>query len=103
MDKTFFLFVAGIDNVNGNNDDNNIILLLKTKLYFLVVTFSAKDNQKLSKLLSREFERSAQWNKYKTKSDNQNTANKFRLFLESNCVGVNGLFWWITQIKMLFP
>ena len=58
MDKAFLLFVAGTDNVNGNNDDNNIILLLKTKLYFLVVTFSAKDNQKLSKLLSREFERS---------------------------------------------
>ena len=58
MDKAFFLFIAGTDNVNGNNDDNNIILLLKTKLYVLVVTLSAKDNQNLSKLLSREFERS---------------------------------------------
>ena len=58
MDKAFLLFVAGTDNVNGNNDDNNIILLLKTKLYVLVVTLSAKDNQNLSKLLSREFERS---------------------------------------------
>ena len=53
MDKAFLLFVAGTDNVNGNNDDNNIILLLKTKLYVLVVTLSAKDNQNLSKLLSR--------------------------------------------------
>ena len=52
------MLLAGIDNVNGNNDDNNIILLLKTKLYVLVVTLSAKDNQNLSKLLSREFERS---------------------------------------------
>ena len=58
MDKAFLLVVAGTDNVNGNNDDNNIILLLKTKLYVLVVTLSAKDNQNLSKLLSREFERS---------------------------------------------
>ena len=50
------------DNDNDNdNDDNskNIIFMIKdTKLYVSVVTLSARDNQKLSKLLSKGFERS---------------------------------------------
>ena len=85
--------VAGSDNANGNNDDNNIIFTIKdTKLYVPVVTLSARGNQKLSKLLSEGFERSAYWNEYKTKSDNKNTTTEFRFFLESNFVGVNRLF-----------
>ena len=66
--------------------------LSKTQTYFLVVTLSAKDNQKLSKLLSKGFERSVYWNEYKTKSENKNTANENRYFLESNLVGVSRLF-----------
>ena len=42
-----------------------------TKLYVLVVTLSAKDNKKLSALLSKESERSIYWNEYKTKSENK--------------------------------
>ena len=85
--------VAGSDNANGSNDDNNIIFTIKdTKLYVPVVTLSARGNQKLSKLLSEGFERSAYWNEYKTKSDNKNTTTEFRFFLESNFVGVNRLF-----------
>ena len=85
--------VAGSDNANGNNDDNNIIFTIKdTKLYVPVVTLSARGNQKLSKLLSEGFERSAYWNEYKTKSDNKNKTTEFRFFLESNFVGVNRLF-----------
>ena len=49
-------------------------------------------NQKLLKLLSKGFERSVYWNKYKTKSDNKSDTNEFRYFLESNFVGVNRLF-----------
>ena len=41
---------------------------------------SAKDNQKLSKLLSKGFERSVYYNEYKTKSENKNTTTKFRYF-----------------------
>ena len=52
---------AGADDTNAN--DNNIIFTIKdTKFYFPVVTFSARDNQKLSKLLSKGFERSVYWN-----------------------------------------
>ena len=84
------------DNDNDNdNDDNskNIIFMIKdTKLYVSVVTLSARDNQKLSKLLSKGFERSVYWNEYKTKSKNKNKTNEFRYFLKSNFVGVNRLF-----------
>ena len=45
-------------NTNANDNNNNIIFTIKdTKLYFLVVTLSAKDNKKLSKLLIKGFER----------------------------------------------
>ena len=57
--KHCVLSVAGADNANGNNNDNNVIFIIKgTKLYVPVVTLSARDNQKLSKLLSKRFERS---------------------------------------------
>ena len=53
-----------------------ILFLLSKILNFApVVTLSAEDDQKLSKLLSNGFERSAYWNKYKTKSENKNTTN----------------------------
>ena len=91
--KYCILSAAGTDNADGNNDDDNIIFTIKdTKLYIPIVTLSAKDNQKLSKLLSKGFERSVYWNKYKTKSDNKNTTNKFRFFLESNFFGLKRLF-----------
>ena len=51
-----------------------------------------KDNQKLSKALSKGFERSAYWNEFKTKSENKNATNGYRYFLELNFVGVNRLF-----------
>ena len=47
------------------------------KLYVLVVTLSARDNQKLSNLLSKGFERSVYWNKYKTKNENKNTTDRW--------------------------
>ena len=54
-----------------NNDDNNVIFTIKdTKLYVPVVALSARDNRKISKILSKEFERSVYWNEYKTKSEN---------------------------------
>ena len=69
-----------------------LFLLSKTKLYFPVVILSGRDNQKLSKLLSKGFERSVYWNEYKTKNGNKSTANEYGCFLESNIVGVNRLF-----------
>ena len=94
--KYCVLSAAGNDNVNNDDNDNNsnnIIFTIKdTKLYVLVVTLSARDNQKLSKLLSKGFERSVCWNEYKIKSENKNTTNEQRYFLGSNFVGFNRLF-----------
>ena len=62
--KYCVLSVAGNENDISNNDNaNNIIFIFKDiKLYVPVVTLSAKDNQKLSQRLSKEFERSVCWN-----------------------------------------
>ena len=80
------------DNDNNNNANNIIFTIKDTKLFFHIVTLSVRENQKLTKLLSKGFERSVYWNKYKTKSENKNTINEYRYFLESNCVRVNRLF-----------
>ena len=72
-----------------------LIILIDTKLHVPVVpvpVLSIRDNQKLSKLLSKEFERSVNWNEYKTKVDNKNTTNECRYFLESSLVGISRLF-----------
>ena len=89
--KYYVLSASGNDNANANS--NNIIFTIKnTKLYLLVVTLSARGNQKLSKRLSKGFERPVYCNKYKTKSENKNTTNEYRYFLQSSFVGVNGSF-----------
>ena len=84
---------ASNDNENNDDNDNAIIFAIQdTKLCVPVVTVSAKDDQKLSKLLSKIFERSVYWNEYKTESENRNATNEFRYFFESNFVGVKRLF-----------
>ena len=61
---------------NANSNSNNIIFTINsTKLYVLVVTLSAKDNQKPLKPLSKGCETSACWNEYKAKSENRDTTN----------------------------
>ena len=52
---------AGNDKANSN-DDNIVFTIKETKLYAPVLTLSTKDNQKLTKLLSKGFERSVYWN-----------------------------------------
>ena len=83
----------GNDSAKDKDDANNISFTIKnTKLYVFVVTFSAKNYQKLSKLFCKGFEISVYWNKYKTKSENKYGTNKYGYFHESNFVGVNRLF-----------
>ena len=85
--------LSAADNDNTNANPDNIIFSIKdTKLYVPVVTLSAKDNQKPSKLLRKGFKRSVYWNEYKTKSKNKNTINKYRYFLKSSFVAINRLF-----------
>ena len=73
MDKNCALTAAGNENANDNDNASNIIFTIKdTKLYVPALTLSVKDNPKLSKLLSKGFEKSVYWNEYKTKSENKN-------------------------------
>ena len=51
------LSVTGADNKNTNSD-NKFSTIKDTKLYVPVVTLSTRNNQKSSKLLSKETERS---------------------------------------------
>ena len=63
-------------NGNDNTDANptNITFTIKnTRLNVPIVTLLAKDNQKLSQLLCKGFERSVYWNEHKTKNENKNT------------------------------
>ena len=57
-----------------------------------LIALSAKDNQKLSRFLSKGIERSVYWNEDETKIENKNTANENRSFLESNFMEVNRSF-----------
>ena len=85
------LTVCGVEN--NDADYNNTIFTIKdTKPYVPVVTLSAKNHQKLSRLLSKWFERSVYWNEYKRERENKNTTNEYKYFFESNFVGVNTLF-----------
>ena len=60
-----FAFAENNNGENNNADSNNIVFTIKdTKLYNPVVTLPAKGNQKLSKLLSKWFERSVYWNEH---------------------------------------
>ena len=60
--KYCILSVAGNDNVNDNDNENIIFTINVIKLYVPVVTLSARDNKKLSKRLSKSFERSVYLN-----------------------------------------
>ena len=80
--------------IDSNNDNPNRIIFTinDTNIYIPVVTLLANDNQKLSKLLRKGFERSLYWNEYKTKNENKNMAKEYRYFFELNFVRVDRLF-----------
>ena len=68
---TKYCVLSAAGNENDNDRDDDVIFTIKdTKFHVSVVTLSARDNQKVSKLLSKGFERSVYWNEYKIKSDN---------------------------------
>ena len=91
--RKYCVLTAAADDNTNNIDYSNIIFTIKdTKLYVPVITITARDNQKLLKLLSKGFEISVYWNKCKTKSENKNTTNEYRPFLKLNFVGVYRLF-----------
>ena len=90
--KYYVFSAAGKDNTN-DNPNNYYFYYQRHKIICSCCNFvSARDNPKLSKLLSKGFEGSIYWNEYKTKRENKNTPNEYRYFLEPDLVGVNRLF-----------
>ena len=83
-------------NYNTDGDRNGIIFTIKdTKSYVPVVMLSAKDNQILSKVLSKRFERSVYWNEYARKNENKNKTKEHIYFLRSMQVLIDCFFWLI--------
>lgn len=55
--KYYVLLAAGADNINSRDPNIYFFTIKDTKLYVSIVTSSANDNQKLSKDLSKGFQR----------------------------------------------
>ena len=66
LTKHCVLITGGVDNT----DANLIFTITDTKFYVPIVTSSAKNNQKLSKRLSKGFEKSVYCNDHKRKRKN---------------------------------
>ena len=85
-------------NADAAGADSATFEITDAKLYVPIVTLSAEDNAKLSKLLGEGFKRSIYWNKYKV-IDNKvveiaaNNEEKYiRELLDSSYQGVKRLF-----------
>ena len=90
--------VATGADANATGADSATFKITDAKLYVPIVTLSAEDNEKLSKLLGEGFKRPVYWNKYKV-IDNKvvkiaaNNGEKYiRELLDSSCQGVKRLF-----------
>ena len=53
---------------------NSIFQITKGELYIPVVTLNTENNNKLSELLSKGFERTVVWNEYKSKMERINVS-----------------------------
>ena len=68
---------TGVEN-DGVNSNNIIFTGIERRLYVPAITLPTKENQKLSKPLSKGFESSVYWSEYKTKRENKNWTNEYR-------------------------
>ena len=78
-----------------NQDQNSIFQITKGELYIPAVTLNTENNNELSRLLSKGFERTVIWNEYKSKIERINIAvndNTFkRTTLDASFQGVSRL------------
>ena len=79
-----------------NQNQNSIFQLTKCKLYIPVVTLNTENNNKLSELLSKGFERTVVWNEYKSKIERVTITQNDNMFrrttLDVSFQGVSQLF-----------
>ena len=89
---------ANRPNDNATGADSATITITGAKLYVPLVTLSAEDNVKLSKLLSEGLNRSIYWNEYKVIDSRiveiaaANREGHIRELLDSSYQGVKRLF-----------
>ena len=89
------------------NANKAIFKIADAKLYVLIVTLSAEDNAKSSKLLSEGFKRTVYWNEYKVIGNKtveiaaNNEEKDIRELLDSSCQGVKRLFLLIIIKKVI--
>ena len=85
-------------DANATSADSVTFKMTDAKLYVPIVTLSAEDNVKLSKLLSDGFKRSIYWNKYQVINNillqitDNNEEKYIRELLDSSYQGVKRLF-----------
>ena len=77
----------------SSEDGNSAFVITDTKLFVPIVTLSAEDNVKLSKLLGEGFKRPIYWNQYKVIPNKTYAANGYiRELLDSSYQGVKRSF-----------
>ena len=85
-------------NADATGTDSATFKIIDAKRYVTIVTLSAEDNAKLSKLLSEGFKRAVYWNNYKVIDSKvvevaANNEEKYaRQLLDSSYQGVKRLF-----------
>ena len=83
-------------SVLRKQNQNSIFQITKRELYIPIVTLNTENNNKLSELLSKRFERSVAWNEYKSKIERvtipQNDNMFRRTTLDVYFQGVSKLF-----------
>ena len=79
-----------------NKNQNSIFQITKGELYIPVVTLNIENNNKLSELLSKGFERTIVWNEYKSKIERVTISQNDNIFrrttLNTSFQGVSKLF-----------
>ena len=85
-----------IYSVLCNQNQNSIFQITKRELYIPIVTLNTENNNKLSGLLSKGFERTVVWNEYNSKIERvtipQNDNMFRRTTLDTSFQGVSKLF-----------
>ena len=83
-------------SVLSTANQNSVFQITKGELYIPVVTLNTENNNRLSELLSKGFERTVIWNEYKSKIERINILpndNTFKITtLETYFQGVSRLF-----------
>ena len=79
-----------------NINQKSIFQVTKAEIYIPVLTLNTENNNKLSSLLSKGFERTVVWNEYKSKIEAVNVAandkNFKRTTLDTSFQGVSRLY-----------